>query len=158
MATIDRENRTADDILGKADALLARHRGSTVATRAERPPESTGDFPILTEVVQNTEPQSVDLGNISLDDLERELRLELLEQMSGEIEKLIEARVYERIGERLNEIMSQVRVDLAAEVSRVVQDTLSEAMSQALAQTKGDMGLVDPEAALPAPRRRDRAR
>lgn len=128
MATFDRDVQSADDILGKADALLARHRG----TRAERAPESTGDFPILTEIVETAPVEPLDVGSLSLDDLERELRLELLEQLSNELGKHIEARVNERVAGRLAEIVAQIRIDLAAEVTRALKETINESMNQAL--------------------------
>ncbi len=134
MATFDRDVQSADDILGKADALLARHRG----TRNERAPEPTGDFPILTEVVETTPVEPLEVGSLSLDDLERELRVELLEQLSSELSKHIEARVTERVAGRLAEIVAQIRIDLAAEVTRALRETIAESMNQALDRIRDD--------------------
>lgn len=139
MATFDRDVQSADDILGKADALLARHRGA----RTDRAPEPTGDFPILTEVVESAPATPLDVGSLSLDDLERELRAELLEQLSSELSKHIETRVNERVAGRLAEIVAQIRIDLAAEVTRALKETIAESMSQVVERMRTDARAAD---------------
>ena len=137
-----------DDVLDKADALLQRHRPAPVAPRAEPPV----DFPILTEVVEEAPPLVLDLSGPSppesesstalteaqLVELERELRLELLQLIGHEFERLIEAKVHERLGARIEEVIALTRTVLEAEVRATVREALAEAIAEETKRLKAE--------------------
>ena len=91
-----------NDVLGKADALLQRHRAARAPQRAEPPV----DFPVLTDVITEGQPPAVppapapQLSEAELERIEHDLRLELLGLLGPEFERLVEAKVHERLGPR----------------------------------------------------------
>ena len=119
-----------NDVLGKADALLQRHRAARAAQRPEPPVE----FPVLTDVVSEGHPPPAPppppapAPALSEDDLariERDLRLELLGLLGPEFERLVEAKVHERLGSKVDEIMALTRKVLEAEVRAAVRDAMA---------------------------------
>lgn len=122
----------ADDVLGKADALLQRYR----AARAARQPEPPSDFPVLTEVYEAAGPRP--FSDLDLEILEKELRLELLELLSGELERLVEVKVRERLEDRVAEAIASVAQELETEVRRAVREALAEAISGEIVRLKSD--------------------
>jgi hypothetical protein len=123
----------ADEVLSKADQLLARHRGPRPAARAEPPV----DFPLLTEVVYETPPPAPAPTEEQLAALERDLRLELLALLGPEFERMIEARVHERLGEKIDEVLGLTRKVLEAEVRNAVRDALAQVIAEETARLKG---------------------
>jgi hypothetical protein len=147
-----------DDILNKADALLGRHRH--VAT--SRRPEPPVDFPVLTDVYSpppqaaaapfasppgpTTLPNAAEPGpafapgltDQQLQEIERDLRLQLLQLMGPELERLIEARVHARLAPAVTQIVGRIRVDLENEIRRAVQDALNEVVEQEVARLQRD--------------------
>jgi hypothetical protein len=121
-----------NDLLGKADALLARYK----AARAARPPEPPADFPVLTEVVESPKPRP--FSDLDLEIIERELRLELLELLSGELERMVEVRVRDRIEDRVAEAIAAVAHDLETEIRRAVREALSEVIQGEIARLRED--------------------
>ena len=143
-----------DDVLNKADALLGRHRH--VAT--PRRPEPPVDFPVLTDVYSRpllgaAAPDGAPPGHSTvvnataaegahapaltdqqLHDIERDLRLQLLQLMGPELERLIEARVHARLAPAVTQIVGRIRVDLENEIRRAVQDALNEVVEQEVAR------------------------
>ena len=114
-----------NEVLGKADALLARHRPQ----RAVRAPDPPTDFPELTEIISGAPDRPApapDPDDLALEKMENELRLELLGQMGAELERLIEVRVHERLTTTIGEILDRTRADLAAEVRRAVRSALDQ--------------------------------
>ncbi len=123
----------ADEVLSKADQLLARHRGPRPAARVEPPV----DFPVLTEVVYETPPPAPAPTEEQLAALERDLRLELLALLGPEFERMVEARVHERLGEKIDEVLGLTRKVLEAEVRNAVRDALAQVIAEETARLKG---------------------
>jgi hypothetical protein len=126
----------ADDALGKADALLARHR----AARLQRRPEPPLDFPLLTDVVSQAPPGAAATSSaseeIDVAALERDLRIQLLDQLGPELERLIEARVHGRIAAKVAEIMQRAGAELESEARRAVREALAQVVRDELARLK----------------------
>lgn len=124
----------ADEVLSKADQLLARHRGARPAARVEPPV----DFPLLTEVVPDAPapPPAPAPTEEQLAALERDLRLELLGLLGPEFERLVEARVHERLGEKIDEVLGLTRKVLEAEVRNAVRDALAQVIAEETARLK----------------------
>lgn len=128
----------ADELLGKADALLARHR----ATGPQRGPEPPLDFPLLTDVVSQTPPPEVPaeppVPEVDVAALERDLRLQLLDLLGPELERLVEARVHGRVSAKVAEVMQRAGVELEGEVRRAVREALSQVVGDEIARLKQD--------------------
>jgi hypothetical protein len=127
------------DVLGKADALLQRHR----AARAAKSPEPPVDFPVLTEVVQGTPAaQAAPLSEAELVQIERDLRLELLGLLGPEFERLVEAKVHERLGAKVDDVLTLTRKVLEAEVRAAVREAVAEVIADEVArlQRGGEAG------------------
>lgn len=120
----------ADEVLSKADQLLARHRGARPAARVEPPV----DFPLLTEVVPDAPAPAPTEEQLAA--LERDLRLELLGLLGPEFERLVEARVHERLGEKIDEVLGLTRKVLEAEVRNAVRDALAQVIAEETARLK----------------------
>jgi hypothetical protein len=119
------------DVLGKADALLQRHR----AARAQRSPEPPADFPVLTEVVgQPPAGQPAPLTEAELVQIERDLRLELLGLLGPEFERLVEVKVHERLGAKVDDVLSLTRKVLEAEVRAAVREAVAEVIADEVAR------------------------
>ena len=112
-----------EEILDKANALLTRHRAAGLASRSEPPV----DFPVLTEILH--EATAAGYSEAQLEQLERDLRLELLGLLGPEFERLVEAKVHERIGAKIEEVMGLARKVLEAEVRAAVRDALGEVIA-----------------------------
>jgi hypothetical protein len=135
-----------NDILGKADALLQRHRAARTAQRPEPPVE----FPVLTDVVAEAHAPPAPapahappapappLSEEDLVRIERDLRLELLALLGPEFERLVESKVHERLGAKVDEIMSLTRKVIEAEVRGAVRDAMSEVITAETARLKGE--------------------
>ena len=119
------------DVLGKADALLQRHR----AARAAKSPEPPVDFPVLTEVVQGTPAaQAAPLSEAELAQIERDLRLELLGLLGPEFERLVEAKVHERLGVKVDDVLALTRKVLEAEVRAAVREAVAQVIAEEVAR------------------------
>jgi hypothetical protein len=133
-----------NDVLGKADALLQRHRTARTAQRAEPPVE----FPVLTDVVAEGQPPDAQpapapapappLSEAELERIEHDLRLELLGLLGPEFERLVEAKVHERLGPKVDEIMGLTRKVLEAEVRAAVRDAMAAVITAEAARLKGE--------------------
>jgi hypothetical protein len=134
-----------NDVLGKADALLQRHRAARTGQRPDPPVE----FPVLTDVVSVGEPAPAPpspatpepapvLSEADLERIERDLRLELLSLLGPEFERLVEARVHERLGPKVDEIMGLTRKVLEAEVRAAVRDAMAAVITAEAARLKGE--------------------
>ncbi len=127
------------DVLGKADALLRRHR----AARAAASPEPPADFPVLTEVVAGAPAAPpAPLSEAELAEIERDLRLELLGLLGPEFERLVEAKVHERLGAKVDDVLSLTRKVLEAEVRAAVREALADVIGAEVArlQRGGETG------------------
>jgi hypothetical protein len=125
----------ADDALGKADALLARHR----AARMQHRPEPPLDFPLLTDVVSQTSTDAAPRPpepEVDIAALERDLRLQLLDLIGPELERLVEARVHGRVAAKVAEIMQRAGTELEGEVRRAVREALAQVVQDEIARLK----------------------
>jgi len=131
----DQGGHRADEVLGKADALLARHRSARPAPRVEPPV----DFPVLTDVVRDAPapPPPPAPTEEQLAQIERDLRLELLGLLGPEFERLVEARVHERLGGKIEEVLGLTRKVLEAEVRNAVRDAVAQVITDESARLKG---------------------
>jgi hypothetical protein len=131
----DQGGQHADEVLGKADALLARHRGARSTARAEPPV----DFPVLTDVVHDAPAPAPPPAPTEeqLAQIERDLRLELLGLLGPEFERLVEARVHERLGGKIEEVLGLTRKVLEAEVRNAVRDAVAQVITEESARLKG---------------------
>jgi hypothetical protein len=137
-----------DDVLGKADALLGRHRAAP-ARRLEPPV----DFPVLTDVYSRPLPPIGPVAAVAaapavsaaaapgpmltdaqLHEIERDLRLQLLQLMGPELERLVESRVHARMAPVISGIVERMRVDLENEIRRAVQDALTQVVEDEVAR------------------------
>ena len=131
-----------NDVFGKADALLQRHR----AARSGQRPEPPVEFPVLTDVVSEAQPPAAppapapapQLSEADLVRIERDLRLELLSLLGPEFERLVEAKVHERLGPKVDEIMALTRKVLEAEVRAAVRDAMAAVITAEAARLKGE--------------------
>jgi hypothetical protein len=134
-----------NDVFGKADALLQRHR----STRATARPEPPVEFPVLTDVVEEPRPPGAaapgaepplapPLTEEDLARIERDLRLELLGLLGPEFERLVEAKVHERLGAKVDEIMGLTRKVIEAEVRSAVRDAMADVITAETARLKGE--------------------
>jgi hypothetical protein len=129
------------DVLGKADALLQRHR----AARASTAPDPPVDFPVLTEVVeappaaQAAPAAPPPLTEAELAQIERDLRLELLGLLGPEFERLVESKVHERLGAKVDDVLMLTRKVLEAEVRTAVREAVAQVIAEEVARLqRGD--------------------
>lgn len=145
MATGRRPTEFPDDnhtehVLDRADALLSRNRpaGLPLDTVLDGPSFDRNDrkrelrsagqpteFPVLTEVVASP-PKPPSAQDLMLDQIENELRLELLNQLGPELERLIEARVHAKLDEAIESVMGRARDKLVTEVRRATREVLGQ--------------------------------
>ena len=127
-----------NDVLGKADALLQRHRAARGSPAADPPT----DFPVLTEVVQAAAQAkaaasgAAPLSEAELAQIERDLLLVLLTLLGPEFERLVEAQVHERLGGKIDEVMGLTRKVLEAEIRAAVRDAVARVIAEETARLK----------------------
>jgi hypothetical protein len=92
--------------------------------------ESPADYPILTEIVESATEPPTGSRNIGLEELERELRIELVNHMAADLEQQIESRVYGRLSASIEEIAGRVRNELFTEVRRAVREVVAEVLAE----------------------------
>jgi hypothetical protein len=115
----------------RSDPIVNRSARETPRTpAAEVGQESPADYPILTEIVESAVPPSLGPRNIGLEELERELRIELVNQMAADLEQQIESRVYGRLSASIEEIAGRVRNELFTEVRRAVREVVAEVLAE----------------------------
>ncbi len=100
--------------------------------------ESIADYPILTEVVDDPAAPDATPRNIGLEELERELRVELVGQMQADLERRIEARVYYDLGTSIEEIAGRIRTELVTEVRRAVREIVAEVLAEEKTRAQPD--------------------
>ena len=124
-----------DNLLGKADALMARHHpGRAAAT-------PYGEIPVLDEVV-DLSPESDDLppltefflpaalGKEQTDALAVSIGASLLEELQPRIDALIE----ERLKDGLAPLVEKMFENLRGELQRVAREVLNDATRAAVEQ------------------------
>jgi hypothetical protein len=130
-----------DEILRKADALLRRHRAARDPENRERV-----DFPVLTEVVPELQvtPNPPSIRSFSDEELaqyEQDLRLQLLDLLGPEFERLIETKIQERLGAKIDEVMTLTRTVIEAEVRAVIRAALAEVIAAETERIKINLDL-----------------
>ncbi len=134
-----------EDLLGKADALMARHRPGRTGIEsypeipvldevADLPPKS-GDLPVLTELVEVglaepglAEPELPHADRSEA--LAARIRASLLAQLQPEIDALIE----ERLKQDLAPVFDRLIDDLRRDLQLIARETLGDAINTALEQ------------------------
>ncbi|MFN0299706.1 MAG: hypothetical protein ACKVQU_05040 [Burkholderiales bacterium] len=104
--------------------------GSRPSSESAKPTETAADYPILTEVVDNPIEPDASPRNIGLDELERELRVELVGQMAADLEKRIESRVYGRLSTSVEEVAGRIRTELFTEIRGAVREAVAEVLAE----------------------------
>ena len=140
------DDSSIDRVLNRADALLARNRSP--GQRAPGEPERAArrvplapqtDFPVLTEVVAGP-PKPPNAQDLMIDQIENELRLELLNQLGPELERLIESRVHSRLEASVAAVMAGTRDQLVSEVRRAVRAALGQVIGDEIKRLRSTRG------------------
>ena len=130
-----------DDLLGKADALMARqHPGRTVATRhpgipvleeiVEFPP-GFDDLPLLTEYIVSAQPDAEQMQALAAS-----IRAELLAGLQPRIDTLIEKRLKEGLAPLIESMYDELRRKLQRTAREILDDALRDALEQELQRRK----------------------
>lgn len=124
-----------EDLLSKADALMARHRPARAATgpNAEIPvldevvdfPPEGGDLPVLTELVLYAPPDAE-----QIEALAASIRASLLAGLQPEIDALID----QRLQDGLSPLVERVFRDLRGELQMIAREILGDAINCAVEQ------------------------
>ena len=126
-----------DDLLGKADALLGRYRGS-----------SAPDFPVLTDVVEQPHPEMSqgkrpvdkqgDLRDLDdaiaseLQDIEARLIEQVLSTVEPCIADLVGAQLREQIRIRLDSSLTSLGDEIAEDIRSQLAELVRNAVSVAI--------------------------
>jgi len=132
-----------EDLLSKADALMARHRPARTGAEpyaeipvldevVNRPPESD-DLPLLTELAG---PALLDEEQIEA--LAASIRASLLAALQPEIDTLIEERLKQGLAPRVERIFDDLRGDLQLIAREILSDAVNTAVEQELERRKSD--------------------
>ena len=130
-----------DDLLGKADALMARHNPAraTAARYAEIPvldeivnlPAASDDLPLLTEYV---EPEPADEAQMQA--LMASMRTALLAELQPRIDALIEERLQDSLPPLLEALVGELRGRLQPLAREILEDAIRGALEQGLDRRK----------------------
>jgi hypothetical protein len=130
-----------EDLLSKADALMARHRPARTGAEpyAEIPvldevvdlPPVSDDPPVLTELAG---PAPLDEEQIEA--LAASIRAWLLAALQPEINTLIEERLKQGLAPRVERIFDDLRGDLQQIAREILSDTINTAVEQELERRK----------------------
>jgi hypothetical protein len=132
-----------EDLLSKADALMARHRPARTGAEpyaelpvldevVDLPPESD-DPPLLTELAG---PAPLDQEQIEA--LAASIRASLLAALQPEIDTLIEERLKKGLAPRVERIFDDLRGDLQLIAREILSDAINSAVEQELDRRKSD--------------------
>jgi len=128
-----------EDLLGKADALMARHRPARAGAESYgaiplledvvEPPAEGDDLPVLTELVEidQIEPDARQ-PEPPPEDLAESLHASLLAALQPEIDSLIE----ERLKVSLEPLVEKLFEDLRGDLQAIARGTLSDAIHTAV--------------------------
>ena len=122
-----------DDLLSKADALLARRRAGAVA------PNPPADYPVLNDVVDVPVSSSAQSA-AEVCSLEERLLSRVLEAL----EPRIQAYFDESLRTRLEDITRQIAVQLAAEARQDITSFIREAVKTAVTRELGSQRDLNP--------------
>ena len=125
----------ADELLGKADALLGRYRHGAPGPLAA----AAADFPVLTEVVDLPAdpvtttaelPEAAGAGP-EIDDVQ--LREQILATLAPDLEKRLTDTLKPRAAELFDYAMQSVQLELGLSIRAAVRSAVAEAVDEALA-------------------------
>jgi hypothetical protein len=130
-----------EDLLSKADALMARHRPALSAA------ESYADIPVLDEVVDLTPgsdalpalselPRPGPLDEEQIEALAASIRASLLATLQPEIDTMIEDRLKQDLAPRVERIFDDLRGDLQLIAREILSDAINTAVEQELERRK----------------------
>ena len=123
----------ADDLLSKADALLARWRAGTAAPR---PP---ADYPVLNDVVEVPVSSSAQSA-VELRSLEERIQSRVLEAL----EPRIKAYFDEPLRTRIEDISRKMAVQLAADARQEIISFVRDAVKTAVRRELGSQRDLNP--------------
>ena len=128
-------NPEPDDLLGKADALMARHRPGhvpgtpyaaiPVLDEVVAPPSGDNDVPLLTEYVV---PAPADEEQLRA--LAQSVRASLLDALQPEVDALID----ERLKDALAPLVETMFEDLRGKLQLIAREILADAVRAAVEQ------------------------
>lgn len=122
-----------DDLLGKADALLGRYRGS-----------SAPDFPVLTEVVEQPHPEMSHAGKAvdtedrlrnrgdALEPKLRDLEVRIFERVLSTVEPQIADLVGAPLREQIKSLLDSVLADVSDKIAEGIRSDLAELVREAV--------------------------
>ena len=130
-----------EDLLGKADALMARHRPSRTGA------ESYSEFPVLDEVVDLSRAsddlpvltelvRTAPLDRAQTEALAASIRASLLAALQPEINSLIEARLKEDLAPRVDRIFDDLRRDLQLIAREILSGAINIVVERELDRRK----------------------
>jgi hypothetical protein len=122
-----------DDLLSKADALMARHGHAPAAPHAEIPvldevvdfPLELDELPVLTEYVVTVPPDEE-----QIEALAASIRASLLSELQSGIDALIEQRLRDELAPMVERVFDGLR----GELQLITREILSEAVHAAVEQ------------------------
>ena len=125
----------SDDLLGKADALMARHRSPRAASaqyteipvldEVVDPAADSGDVPELTEYVR-----PAPLGVEQLRALAASIRASLLTELQPEIDFLVEERLTAALVPLVERLLGELRGDLQLVAREILRDAINAAVEK----------------------------
>lgn len=126
-----------DDLLGKADALMARHHPERPAAAqhpqipvleeiVDYPPEGD-DLPVLTEYIVPAPPDEE-----QIEALAASIRAGLLDELQPRIDALIEERLRESLPSLIEGLFDELRGKLQLTGREILDDALHAALEQEL--------------------------
>jgi hypothetical protein len=133
----------SEDLLGKADALMARHRP------VQTPAEPDAEIPVLHEVVDlaslsdavslpDEREGSPPLGEEQIEALAVSIRASLLSALQPGIDSLIEERLMEGLAPRLETLVDELRRDLQLIARNTLRDAINTAVQKELGRRQFD--------------------
>ena len=130
-----------EELLSKADALMARHR------QARTPADAPADIPVLTEVVKNFPSQEISGGPglpesewsapsapLDAQTLIETVRAALLDELSPEIDRLVEEKLKYTLEPLVEKIFNDLRDDLRTISREILTTAIKTAVEQELAR------------------------
>ena len=130
-----------EDLLGKADALMARHRPSRTAAEpyAEIPvldevveiPPDGDDPPVLTELVLSAPAEEEQINALAAS-----IRASLLAGLQPEIDSLIEERLKQALAPLVERLFNDLRGDLQLIAREILSDAIGTAVEREIERRK----------------------
>jgi len=128
-----------DDLLSKADALMARHGHAPAAPHAEIPvlnevvdfPPVPDDLPVLTEYVVTVPPDEE-----QIEALVASIRASLLAELQSGIDAMVEQRLRDELAPMVERVFDGLRGELQLITREILSDAVHAAVEQELERRK----------------------